>query len=61
MDQKINVIEMIQKKVASSAEQQWSIATLFRNDMDHRNSILDQAFNEFIEKMGVPGFKGKSV
>ncbi|WP_145854441.1 hypothetical protein [Pedobacter suwonensis] len=61
INQKLNIIEMIQKKVASPAERQWSIATLFHKDMDHRNSILDQAFNEFIVKMGVPGFKGKSV
>lgn len=60
IDQKLNIIEMIQKKVASPAERQWSIATLFHKDMDHRNSILDQAFNEFIVKMGVSGFTGKS-
>lgn len=61
IDQKLNIIEMIQKKVASPAERQWSIATLFHKDMDHRNSVLDQAFDEFIVKMGVPGFKVKSV
>ncbi|SDP86017.1 hypothetical protein SAMN05428975_3090 [Mucilaginibacter sp. OK268] len=61
IDQKLNIIELLQKKVASPAERQWSIATLFHKDMDHRNSVLDQAFDEFIIKMGVPGFAGKSV
>ncbi len=61
IDQKLNIIELLQKKVASPAERQWSIATLFHKDMDHRNSVLDQAFDEFIIKMGVPDFAGKSV
>lgn len=61
INQALNIIELIQKKVANLSERQWSIATLFHKDMDHRNSVLDQAFNEFIIKMGVPGFAGKSV
>lgn len=61
IDQKLNIIELLQKKVASPAERQWSIATLFHKDMNHRNPVLDQAFDEFIIKIGVPGFAGKSV
>ncbi|TKC57160.1 hypothetical protein FBD94_21250 [Pedobacter hiemivivus] len=61
IDQKINIITMIQKKVASPDERQWSIATLFDKDIDQKNSVLDNAFNEFIAKMGVPNFASKSI
>jgi len=59
IDQGLNIIELLQKKVSNPAERQWSIATLFYKDMDERNSVLDRAFDEFIVKMGVPGFAGK--
>jgi hypothetical protein len=58
IEQGLNIIELLQKKVANPTERQWSIATLFHKDMDHRNSILNQAFDEFIVMMGVPGFTG---
>lgn len=61
IDQKLDIIEMIHKKVASPAERQWSIATLFYKDINHSNSVVDHAFEEFIEKMGVSGFASKPV
>ena len=61
IDQKLNIIEMLQKKVASPAERQWSITAYLNKNMDLKNSVLDQAFNEFMVKMGVPRNSGTSV
>ncbi len=61
IDQKLNIIEMIRNKVNNCAEREWSIATRFHKDIEYRNSVLDNAFDEFIAKMGVPSFASKQV
>ncbi|RYG21153.1 MAG: hypothetical protein EOO07_03335 [Chitinophagaceae bacterium] len=61
IEQSIDVVSRLEKKLADPGERQWAIATLFHKEMDDNNSILDQAFEEFIIKMGVPAVAGRKA
>lgn len=53
IDQDLNIVHIIHQKAKHFAKRQWAIATTFNEVNSMGNSLLDQSYNEFIEKMGV--------